>query len=141
MDGDTPTRHGKIPNEDMLELLWGDSLEHCDTFLFEQVASYGMPVGQEVFTTVFWAGRFAEVCSYKCRRFVLMTRNEVKMTLCHRTAKVNDAVIRQRLIDLYGGKEAAIGRKAKPGPLWGIKADVWQALALGRAWYERAKVV
>jgi len=42
----------------------------------------------------------------------------------------NDASIRQALIDRFGGKDAAIGRKASPGPLHGIAADVWSALAL-----------
>jgi hypothetical protein len=79
------------------------------------------------------------------------------MHLCHQTKGVNDSVIRQRLIDKYGGKDKAIGGvrcpnckgkgwsgsgrpvcdvcqgekwKHPPGPLHGITADVWQALAV-----------
>lgn len=34
------------------------------------------------------------------------------------------------LIDRFGGKDAAIGRKATPGPLYGITKDLWSALAI-----------
>ena len=40
---------------------------------------------------------------------------------------------RGALIDRYGGdggKRAAVGLKATPGPLYGVKKDVWSALAL-----------
>lgn len=96
----------------------------------EMVASYGKPVGQEVFDTCVWIGRFRQAAE----RWVGTTcilRKDVKMHLCDTIRGVNDAVIRQRLIDLFGpGKEKAIGKKAAPGPLYGIKADCWAALAL-----------
>jgi hypothetical protein len=68
----------------------------------------------------------------------------VKLHLCKST-KANDASIRQALIDRYGpGKERAIGTKKAPGPLYGVKADVWAALALAVTWHdtreERLKV-
>jgi hypothetical protein len=35
------------------------------------------------------------------------------------------------MIDRFGpGKEKAIGRKATPGPLYGVKKDIWSALAI-----------
>ena len=37
---------------------------------------------------------------------------------------------RHALIDRFGGKDAAIGRKAAPGPLYGISRDMWSALAI-----------
>jgi hypothetical protein len=99
-----PLSFGKLPNDDMLV-----GLRHNpqDLLVIEQVASYGMPVGEETFETVFWSGRFAQVFP---GRFDRMTRVDVKMELCHRSAKVNDSVIRQRLIDLFGGKDKAIGK-------------------------------
>ncbi|HET6477318.1 MAG TPA: hypothetical protein VFH93_14740 [Thermoleophilia bacterium] len=42
---------------------------------------------------------------------------------------VKDANIRQALLDRFGGP-AAVGRKAAPGPLYGIARDVWSALAI-----------
>jgi hypothetical protein len=121
----------KLPNPKILLHLQRREL-HADLMAIEKIASYGMPVGAETFDTCFWSGRFIEAWggSFTSHPWRLIPRAEVKMHLCHKTAGVNDSVIRQRLIDLHGGKEAAIGRKAMPGPLYGVKADCWQALAL-----------
>lgn len=95
----------------------------------EMVASYGMPVGREVFETVVWIGRFYEAWAARGGEVRLIYRKDVKMHLCHST-RANDASIRQALIDKFGGKEKAIGRKATPGPLYGIHGDGWSALAI-----------
>lgn len=96
----------------------------------EMIASYGMPVGAEVFETCVWIGRFIEAWAGP---YTLVYRREVKMFLCgNNTAK--DGNIRQALIDRYGGKKKAIGKKASPGPLYGISADVWSALAVAVTW-------
>lgn len=100
----------------------------------EMIASYGKPVGEEVFETCLWIGRFIEAFGGD---YTLIKRREIKFHLCGTDKGVNDAVIRQRLIDLYGGKDAAIGRKATPGPLYGFKADMWAALAVGVVWFEK----
>jgi hypothetical protein len=88
--------------------------------------SYGMAVGAEVFDTVLWAGRFAEAA----RRVpvVMLPRRAVKLALCG-DSRAKDANIRQALLDRFGGS-AAVGRKAAPGPLYGISRDVWSALAI-----------
>ena len=85
-----------------------------------------LPVGAEVFETVRWAGRFEEVL-YPTP-VVLLPRMAVKMALCH-SARANDASIRQALLDRFGGKDAT-GTKKSPGPLYGIHADLWSALAI-----------
>lgn len=118
----------KIQNEDMLHGLLATSQK---LLVIEQVASYGMAVGAEVFETVYWSGRFAQAFPGRVER---LKRIDVKMALCHQTRGVNDSVIRQRLIDLWGGKEKAIGKKKTPGPLYGLKGDTWQALAVAVAW-------
>lgn len=141
-DEDIIRAHGIIANSDLITTIRGNPELHADVLLIEKIASYGMPVGEEVFETVFWSGQFAEAWHSRfglMARVERMTRNDVKMMLCHRTAKVNDSVIRQRLIDIYGGKERAVGRKASPGPLYGIRADEWAALALVKAWLEQRK--
>lgn len=102
--------------------------------VIEQVASMGMAVGETVFETVFWSGRFAELWMARGGVVDRMPRHVVKLALCH-SARANDSNIRQRIIDLYGGP-AAIGRKANQGPLYGIKADLWAALALGLAYQQ-----
>jgi hypothetical protein len=121
--------HGKHGNYEIRDDLWMYSNWYSD-LVIEMVASYGKPVGAETFETCVWIGRFIEA-SPDPDSVIRIERKDVKMHLCQATAKVTDAVIRQRLIDLFGpGKDKAIGKKACPGPLYGIKADCWQALAL-----------
>lgn len=133
LDGERIEFKGIYPNDDVREALNRGNLR-SEILLLEKVASYGMPVGEEVFETVYWSGRFAE--AWGDDPVERLTRNQIKMALCYRTQGVNDSVIRQRLIDLYGGKEAAIGKKKTPGPLYGVKADEWAALALAKAYME-----
>jgi hypothetical protein len=122
------------PNDDMRSALLdfqrgARQRGHGDVLVIEQIESYGMAVGREVFETVFWSGRFAEIWGFG--PVVRLPRRDVKLTLC-RSSKANDSNIRRALIDAYGPGEAkAIGRKATPGPLYGIKADLWAALAVG----------
>jgi hypothetical protein len=97
-----------------------------DVLAVEMIASYGMPVGAEVFQTCVWIGRFLE-CGAATEQLVY--RKEVKMHLCG-TTRANDGNVRQALLDLYGGKERALGRKATPGPLYGISGDEWAALGV-----------
>lgn len=103
----------------------------CSHFVIEMISSYGMPVGKEVFETCVWIGRFLEAIQQRAGVVPsLMFRRDVKLHLCN-SARAKDGEIRQALIDRYGpGKERAIGLKASPGPLYSVKADVWQALAL-----------
>ena len=96
------------------------------SLVVERIACYGMPVGEEVLETVWWSGRFAEAWG---RPSLRIKRLAVKLALCH-DSRAKDANIRQAVIDRFGGKAVAIGLKKSPGPLYGIKADLWQALGL-----------
>ena len=126
---------GIIPNNLMIEKIVCD-FGPDTAVVIEQVASMGMAVGEEVFETVFWSGRFAEARSGQGYTFGRLKRHEIKMHLCF-NARAKDANIRQRLIDKFGpGKDKAIGRKASPGPLYGISKDCWQALAVAVCWHE-----
>jgi len=102
------------------------------TVAIEKIESYGMAVGAEVFTTVFWAGRFAEYWYSACgdnNDAIMIPRRAVKLALCH-SARAKDANVRQAIIDMYGGKDAAIGKKKTPGKLYGVSKDVWAALGV-----------
>lgn len=110
----------------------------CQQLAVEMIASYGMPVGREVFETCVWIGQFAERWRIAAAHWgptptlepTLIYRRDVKLHLCG-SARAKDANIRQALIDRYGpGKVAAIGRKASPGPLYGLTGDCWSALAV-----------
>jgi hypothetical protein len=99
----------------------------------EKIASYGMSVGQEVFETVFWSGRFVEAWSHRVdggEDWERYTRKQIVTWLCG-SAKAGDPIVRQALIDRFGpGKDKAIGLKKTPGPLYGLANDGWAALAV-----------
>ena len=101
--------------------------------VIEQIESYGMAVGREVFATVHWAGRFTEAAHPL--PVDQLPRRAVKIAICGDT-RAKDANIRAALIDRFGGKAAPIGRKAQPGPLYGIATDVWSALAIALTYAE-----
>jgi len=134
--GGIPLSWGKWPNGEVLSKLRSSPLGD-EMLAVEAVASYGMPVGAEVFETVFWSGRFVQAYDGP---HVRVYRREVKLHLCS-SVKANDASIRCAILDRFGGKEAAIGKKASPGPLYGIKADVWAALAVGLRVWDREQTV
>jgi|SRR5690606_13860482 len=124
-------------NDDLLrELRYGGPV--YAHLVVERIESYGMPVGVEVFDTCIWTGRFVEAWAGKSMQdaWSLLPRRAVKLHLCG-SPRATDATIRQALIDRYGpGKDKAIGTKRNPGPLYGIRADLWAALALGITYQE-----
>lgn len=124
-------------------LLYNMDVLDPDRSVIEMVSSYGMAVGKSVFETVFWIGRLYQKISavfiYEPTR---MCRKDVKMHLCG-SMRAKDANIRQALIDKFpatgGGKVPQIGTKSKPGPLYGVKGDIWAALALAVTFEETVK--
>lgn len=120
-----PVRFGKDPNHHVLGRCEG--MGGGVTLAVEMVASYGMPVGAEVFETCVWAGRFIQAAAGD--EAIRVYRKDVKLHLCGVT-RAKDGNVRQALIDRFGGKDKAIGKKATPGPCYGMSGDVWQALAL-----------
>lgn len=98
----------------------------------EMIASYGKPVGAEVFVTCVWIGRYLEAMRGMER--MLIERPDVKLLLCHSRNQVTDAILWQELLNRFGpGKAKAVGTKKKPGPLYGLHSDVRAALALAEA--------
>ena len=119
-------------NEVLLERLRSE--QDADQLVVEMIASYGMPVGREVFETCVWIGRFKEAYDGPSE---WVYRREVKLALCD-SPRAKDANVRQALIDMFGpGKGAAIGTKKVPGPLYGFKADMWAALGVAVAWVQK----
>jgi hypothetical protein len=105
-----------------------------DVLAIEMVASYGMPVGREVFETVLWTGRFFEAWDREYGEApTLVYRKDVKLHLCG-SPKAKDPNVRQSILDRFprtgGGATSQIGTKSKPGPLYGISTHAWAALAV-----------
>jgi hypothetical protein len=124
---------GKLPNAELLEWLRagpGQTPTEGQVVL-EFMSPRGMPTSRQEMETLFVAGRIAEACHPS--EVHRITRDDVKYHLTGRRSKVGDANVRAALIDRFGGlggKAAAIGTKANPGPLYGVTADVWAALGV-----------
>ena len=130
--------HNIIPNDDMIQVI-DDDVTDPELLAIEQIASYGMAVGAEVFETCVWSGRFIEAWSRIWSRhmdchIIRLPRKDIKLHLCG-TTKAKDTNVRQALIDRLG----APGTKAKPGATYGIKADEWAALAVAVTAFDRRK--
>ena len=130
-----PQWHGISPNATVLESLRYELFGACDVVVIEQIESYGMAVGREVFDTVHWSGRFTEAVERTGVPVVQLPRRTVKLAICGDT-RAKDANVRQALLDRFGGS-AAKGTKRYPGPLYGISADLWSALAIAVTYSER----
>lgn len=130
-------RFFKAPNEEVMqevEVYAGNSSAKIGEdmlFLIEKIASYGMSVGETIFETVFWSGRFAQVIMQQKAPVIRIPRGAVKMQIC-RTRAAKDANVRQALIDRWGGEQSI----RKGGPLYKVSKDVWAALALAVAYME-----
>jgi hypothetical protein len=114
---------GVMPNVEVSDLICSTK---ADVLAVEMVASFGMAVGKEVFRTVWWTGRFSEQWVYKTGNLPMeVFRKDVKIHLCG-TTKAKDKNIRVALIDLIGPQ----GKKASPGPTFGVSSHAWSALAV-----------
>ena len=127
---------GKVPNGEMYSVFFST----YDHLAIEMVAGMGMPVGQEVFDTCFWIGRFWEFAtlygvSHPPQKIF---RREEKLYLCGR-ASAKDANIRQALVDRYAPVEPNYGKgtKKNPGFFYGFAADMWAAMAVATTYFDK----
>ena len=120
-----------ICTSDSMVAAWSYPTDVQCTYVIEMIGHYGkgMPVGAEVFHTCVWIGRFLQ--AWGPNRCHLVLRASIKARLCG-TVAARDANVRQVIIDRLGGPAA----RKKGGILHGVKADAWQAIAVGLAWLE-----
>lgn len=102
-----------------------------DEVVIEQVASYGMPVGKEVFETCEWIGRYKQLLECRGKLVNELYRKDVKIHLCQ-SSRAGDTNIRRALIDRFAEHDLKNGKGTKGKPDWfnGFAADVWAAYAL-----------
>jgi hypothetical protein len=122
--------HGKHENAEVRALILSGEIPSTAHFAIEFPESFGAKVWNQVFLTALWAGRFIECWGGP---HVLMSRVKVK-THVTGSAKSKDAQVRQCLLDRWGGENA----KRKGGPLYGVTADRWAALAIAVAYADGA---
>lgn len=131
-----PVRHGIDDNGVLVSALPG----FVDAMVIEWMQPRGMPTSAQEYETLFWIGRFVQHVVESPHDVVVdrLSRLRVKQHICGRNS-ANDSNIIAALIDRYGGtggRAAAVGVKARPGPLYGVSRDVWQALALAITYWE-----
>lgn len=134
-----PVQYCKAENELMYAHLCSALLANAPDgdvqIAIEMIASYGMPVGREVFETCIWIGRLME--RFREFKVTLIYRKDEKLAICNST-RATDATIRQALIDRFasGTPNKGKGTKKEPGWFYGFRADIWQAYAVGVTYHD-----
>ena len=122
-DGAAVVASGVSVNQEVLTWLWHDDSKVI--LAIEMIRSYGMAVGASVFDTCRWVGRFEQIGLLTGKTVKICYRPDVKLHIC-KSARAKDANVRQALLDRIGPQ----GRKASPGPTYGVKSHAWAALAV-----------
>ncbi len=94
--------------------------------LIEGLSNYGQQIGDSTLRTAYAIGKLASVAP---DRTTVIRRTDVKQALLG-TATGNDSIIRQNILERFGGPDAA----KKGGALSAVKGHAWQALAMACAW-------
>lgn len=128
-----PLEFNKIPNAKLLNIL-RQPFSKDAVVVIEGVASYGMPVGKEVFETCLWIGRFMQAAETAGAKVELIYRKDVKINLCG-SMRAKDSNIRQALLDRFG----EVGTIKNKGWFYGFKADIWSAYALAISYLDLQK--
>ena len=130
---------GKIENPAVTDMLDRKLYASCIDVAIEMIAGMGMTVGQEVFDTCVWIGRFWEIAlrsgGYEPKRIY---RREEKLDLCG-SLSAKDANIRQALVDRYAPGQPNFGKgtKKNPGFFYGFSADMWAAMAVAVTYFDK----
>jgi hypothetical protein len=136
-DGERITSFHLLENYELLHLLNIKTPGPCENLVVEQIQCFGMPVGESIFETVFWSGRFCETWG---KEFHRLPRRAVKMHLCQ-SMRAKDSNVIQALVDRFAplAPNKGKGRKVEPGFFYGFKRDIWQAFALAVTWWDQNK--
>ena len=130
---------GKIENNVLLSLIAQKLYGNGYDVAIEMIAGMGMTVGQEVFDTCVWIGRFWQTVlwqtGYEPTRIF---RREEKLDLCG-SLSAKDANIRQALVDRYAPGQPNFGKGTKkdPGFFYGFSADMWAAMAVATTYFDK----
>lgn len=139
-DGKRIYEKGNSPNLDLLAAL-EDPSRHFnivppDYCAIEQLRGFGIMASNGLFDTCHWTGRFLQ--AFGDHRTTLIPRKDVAKHICANSGASHDKFIREALVTRFGGTEqAAIGRKATPGLLYGVSGHLWPAFAVAVTWWDQ----
>lgn len=134
-----PIEFGKVENQYLKGWL-SLNAERYDKCVIEMIASYGMAVGESVFQTCVWIGRFTQVAEYEEKDVDYIYRKEEKMNLCG-SMRAKDSNIRQALIDRFAKFDFKNGKGTKKEQdfFYGFSKDVWASFAVGVTYIDKIK--
>lgn len=137
-----PITSGKVPNQELLELVYAGSFYKSDEFAIEMIQNLGMgAVGQTVFDTAFWVGRYFEAFTMRGMSGGTVYRMQEKTHICH-DSRAKDPNIRQALVDRFalGQLNNGKGTVKCPGWFYGFHDDIWSAYAVAITYAEKGAV-
>lgn len=126
-----------VDNRELLDDIWHDVVTG-HFLIIEMVSCYNMKVGETIFETCVWIGRFLQAWCKDSEEIEInssgrLARKSVLIHMCG-TTRVKDKDVRKAVIKRYpatgGGQTPQIGIKAQQGPLYGVHDDIFQALGL-----------
>lgn len=135
-----PIVFDKVSNEELMRLIRVSVLKPSDGAAIEMIQNLGMgAVGQEIFDTTFWVGRYYEAILRLGITPGLVYRKQEKRHICG-SDRAKDANIRTALIDRFAQHDAKNGKGTKAEPDWfyGFRADIWAAYAVAITYAEGA---
>lgn len=118
----------KMKNADVLQLLLEERYDFAAVECIEAI--YSPFVGADTVRTIRYIGRLEEALGKQLPRtkVCFLSPQRVRMIVTG-TAAAKDPGVRQALIDKIG----PAGRKAEPGPTYGVSSHAWRALAVAYA--------
>ena len=138
-DDYTPIDKGKVQNDELLAYI-EEHGKGVDMLVTEMIASYGMPVGAEVFETCVMIGRIEQLADALKIPHTRVFRQEEKLYICH-DSRAKDANIRHALIERFAqhDKQRGTGTKKCPDYFYGFANDMWAAFAVGTVYLDKLR--
>ena len=128
-----------LPNETMSDMLKSEAMGTGERVLaIEYLQSYGsqFAVSRELIDTANWVGWFTCIWGYLCKQpYTKHLRTQIKAYIVGSVA-TGDKSVSNALKMRFG----APGNKKNPGILYGIKKDLWSALAVAVYHMDGAKL-
>lgn len=106
-----------------------------DLIACERIEAMYAHVGKETVRTIEYIGRLQEAAYGLGTPFWGKSPQDIKKAVCG-TAAAKDGAVRQALIDQIGPQ----GKKADPGPTYGVSKHAWRALAAAHAYTLTSKL-
>jgi len=131
LDKDIPGSNKKAVDDSIVQKAMGvdnPTYPKPSFMVMEMVGSYSQAVGRSTFETCIWIGKFIQAFAEKVgmHSYTLLTRTQSRRCMTG-TMRSGDPQVRQAIIARMGEQ----GTKKDPGPLYGVKADIYAAIAVG----------